>query len=409
MKKASLRVNKYFLLFCLLTVPFFDNGFVNNYPVLDAAFKFMKISAGFVVMYLYLFHHRHSFNALDRVFFSYEALLLVSTLINRADIFRAITTIYSNLIVFMLYEIGFDRSRQFIRSQYVCFSVIIYANLACEILFPEGMYTAPVTNYTQNWILGYYNGHTLYYMMAICMALLYSAVWRRWAGTVMMIASVYVASVLVRSGGTLAALFVVGVLLVLYTRKICPLKYHTWWLVPLVFILLIVVLRVSELSNYVYYVSSAAFGKGSSFAARLELWLKEVVYILRSPVYGHGIESQLQRLSQYGWGLHTHNLVFEILHQGGIIGFVLFALVVLVVGRRVRELRYKRIYCIICIAFAGWIVNTLMEPYTTPFLVALFVVGYRSTEIEQPYRKMGLVSNSRTGEHFRAVAGGKLT
>lgn len=29
--------------------------------------------------------------------------------------------------------------------------------------------------------------------------------------------------------------------------------------------------------------------------------------------------------------------------------------------------------------------------YTTPFLVALFVVAYRSTEIEQPCRKMDLV------------------
>ncbi|MBQ7543976.1 MAG: O-antigen ligase family protein [Synergistaceae bacterium] len=373
-----MKINKHFLMYTLMTIPFLPIGGFLEAMHIKGLVSLMKFFAAVFILYQYLFSHKHKFNMLDTVFFAYEAFLMLNTFMHGISLFETLKSgyIFSNMIIFMLYEIGFDNSKQFIRSQFTVFLLIILMNLATELAFPGGLYAS---SSPKVWLLGYYNTHSTLYVMAILMACLYAEMYRKQAGAVLTIAAIYAAALLVKSGGTLAFLSVTAVLLVFYRRTRLAVNYYMWWIVLIVFFMGIIVLHSSEIGRRVYAVSEYAFSKGGSLLGRMQAWVYSFAAFLRNPVFGYGFV----HTEQYGWAMHAHNLVLEILHQGGLVQLMLFALMIFTAGHRLRRIKNVRLYCAISTAFAGWIIISLVEPFMTPFLMALFVVAFRAGAIEK--------------------------
>ena len=336
----------------------------------------MKFFAAVFILYQYLFSHKHKFNMLDTLFFAYEAFLIVNTFMHGLSLFDTLKSsyIFQNMIIFMLYEIGLDNSKQFIKSQLVVFLLIIMMNLATELAFPGGLYTSSL-----NWLLGYYNTHSTVYVMAILMACLYTYICKKRLAPAATVIAIYIAALLVKSGGTLAFLSVTALLLIFYRRTRLAVNYHMWWIVPIIFFCGIIVLHSSEMGRRVYALSEYAFNKGGSLLGRMEAWVYSFAEFLRNPVFGYGFV----HADKYGWAIHSHNLVLEILHQGGVVQLSLFARMIITAGSRLRKIKNDKLYCAISIAFIGWIIISLVEPYMTPFLMALFVVAFRAGAIEK--------------------------
>ena len=99
-------------------------------------------------------------------------------------------------------------------------------------------------------------------------------------------------------------------------------------------------------------------------------------------MFGYGFV-HAENYGGYSWTMHSHNLVLEILHQGGVVQLSLFALMIITAGSRLKKIKNDKLYCAISIAFIGWIIISLVEPYMTPFLMALFVVAFRAGAIEK--------------------------
>ena len=74
-------------------------------------------------------------------------------------------------------------------------------------------------------------------------------------------------------------------------------------------------------------------------------------------------------------------LSFEILYQGGGIGLCIWITIVIVAGRRIYKYRNTNESKIIATAFLGWCVATLVEPFTSCFLMGMFVVAYHSNSM----------------------------
>ena len=379
---GKISINTRVMLYILLSIPFLLDSNIMRLNMLSL-FLYRGIKYFSMAIILITFILKMKITKIDILIFLYEIHLVIATLFQGADIERAIKTVYPVVFYVMLFEIGMDYYHEFIKAQCICYLLIVIINLMTEIIFPHGMYIAEITGYWQEWFLGYYNNHSIYYIAGFCMVFLSYIVNKdNFLSPVIYSIVVVISSVLTWSGGVLGTLLVMALLFIissLINSKM--LNYATYWMIPPVFIGITVVFHQIVQINRLMHIVQSLFGKGGSFIARLGLWRREITYISQHPVMGHGIENAYTRLRQYGWGLHTHNLILEIIHQGGIIGILLFISLIVLSGRELLSCRDTKVINVVSIAFLGWIIATLVEPFTDLKLITLFVVAYRSSEI----------------------------
>jgi O-antigen ligase len=184
-----------------------------------------------------------------------------------------------------------------------------------------------------------------------------------------------ISSVLTWSGGVLVAVFLSVFFIFMGKKHTRLFNYMNYWLIQPAALILILGLQVQ---NTFRWFLDSFLGKWSSITGRINLWKKVVEYISVSPVIGYGMETGLVREIKTGmyWAVHAHNLILEILYQGGVVYFGLFILLVCLCGRKMMRNKNTFVVVVIAAAFGGWSVHSIVEPYITPFLMGMFIVGY---------------------------------
>ena len=173
--------------------------------------------------------------------------------------------------------------------------------------------------------------------------------------------------------------------------------YYTYWSVHLFFFLFIVVLK---LQNMFRWLIDGMLGKWDSLLARMNVWNRTQELILDAPLLGHGVLDAASRGLESGflWAVHAHNLLLETLYQGGLVNLVLWVVIIVIAGKRLYRYRNTMESKIISIAFGGWCLATLVEPFTSPFLMGMFIVAYYSNKAS--LRKQENMSNPDIAAKF---------
>lgn len=389
MLKIRTNINIITILFFLFALPYGASLYITDNNILKKLFLLGKIGV-LLILCIYILFVKRRISLPAVLIIAMQIYLLIVTFFRLADVRRCLSTILPILGIILLYDIGFGFPKEFVKSQYFLFYFLIILNFISELLFPDGMYCADLTGYTQYWILGYYNNHTLAYIPAICFSLLYRQLYNKKLGPDLLILITIVSALLVKSGGVV---FTLGIILMF----LCFLKYGKWtinyywaWSIHVIFFFFILIMKNRKVIDLVILVADFIFNKSKSFTARYHLWGNALDYIRQKLIWGHGIESQMKRLSEYGWGLHTHNFVLEILHQGGIIYAGMFIILVIIVGKRISKCQNLILRGSLIIPILGWIVDTLMEPFMTAFLLVLLVLAYHYKDIEKDVNIMRL-------------------
>jgi O-antigen ligase len=157
-------------------------------------------------------------------------------------------------------------------------------------------------------------------------------------------------------------------------------NYANYWLIQLVALILIMFFQIQ---NIFQLILKSVLGKGDSIIGRIKLWEKVISYIRNSLIIGYGLETGVVRELKTGmnWASHAHNLILEILYQGGLVYFILFVVLIDLCGKKMMKNKGSYVVVIISAAFAGWSVHSIVEPYIAPFLMGLFIIGYYSDRI----------------------------
>lgn len=110
------------------------------------------------------------------------------------------------------------------------------------------------------------------------------------------------------------------------------------------------------------------------------LWDRILMFVSASLFTGYGVEDGTVRELKTGFhfAMHAHNMLLEILYQGGIVNILLWIGIVVIAGRKLYQYRYTSESKLIATAFLGWCIATLVEPFTSPFLMGMFVIAYHS-------------------------------
>ena len=224
------------------------------------------------------------------------------------------------------------------------------------------------------YFLGYYNNHSMYYIPALLFAWLYAFETKKYLRALIMTVVVWISAFLVWAGGTLVALAIMTSVFIITIKK--PIKtcnYFSFWTIHFIFLISIFVLNFGGL---ITRISNDILNKGRSFDARIALWIKYIALIKNKWLTGHGVWDVAYRENQVGtyWGMHAHNMILEIMYKGGLVYLTLFATLVIVSGRNLKYDVYND--QVVSIAFLGWIICTLVEPFVGPFLMGMFLIAY---------------------------------
>ena len=388
----NLRGASYWLLIVFLTLPHMNPPYLEQIPAAEQLINILRVITVLIIVLWYILK-RMSASLVVVLVAVWRFFLVSSTLVQEGALYNSIVESFSIIGVVLLYDAACNsRKATFLSAQLFCFELMIYINLITEILYPGGLYSGGngFVFYTKKWFLGLYNTHTRYYFPALLFAWLYKKTTGKKLRAYLILTAILVSSIRVWSGGTLLSLGLIIIVYVLFKDRTHIFNYYNYWILHIIFFVFIVILK---LQNYFIWLIDDILGKWASLIDRMNLWDKVIELILEAPVIGHGIWDSVSRTIEDGvvFGGHAHNMLLEILYQGGAIGLSLWIAIVIVAGIPVLRYRDSAESKIIATAFLGWCVHTLVEPYTTPFLMGMFVIAYHSNRElagkRQPCRK----------------------
>lgn len=377
----------YWLFLVLMTFPHLEPPYLDTFPILETAFTLMK-AATFLVMLFWFFLSRRRIPYVILLTAVWRSVFVLSTILHDGQIYASIASSFSVLSVMLLYELAYTRENAtFLSAQLFCFELVIYINLVTVILFPGGLYSdgSYLFIHQKNWFLGYYNGYTLYCVPALMFAWLYKYKTGDKFRTYALSLAIVITAVKMWSGGVLMALLAMAIVYTFFKNRTSLFNYYSYWLLHVVFLIAIFALRIQNLFSWLI---GDFLGKMTSLLFRIDIWEKTIELFWQSPIIGHGMQISFTRAAEYhqNHGIHAHNMLLEVLYQNGIVGMCLWIGVIILAGRCIYQYRNTMESKIIATAFLGWCIATLVEPFTSSFLMGMFVIAYHSNRGERSAR-----------------------
>lgn len=370
----------YWLFLVFLTLPHMKPEYLARIPTVDMVFDILR-GASFLVIAFWYVIGRKSISLVIVLVAVWRAFLVSSTFMHGGEVYACIVGSFSIMSIVMLYDVAYDSERStFLSAQLFCFELVIYINLLTEMIFPSGLYTTVSTIiHSENWFIGYYNNHSKFFIPALMFAWLYREKTGKTMRTILLTMAIYISALLVWSGGVLLSLTGMTLVFLFLKKRTWLLNYYTYWLLHIVFFLGVYVLHIQD---WFHWLLEGILGKLSSLTFRITLWGRVLKLIADSPILGHGSQDVFVRTAEVhlAHGVHAHNMLLEQLYLGGVIGLILWVCIILLSGRQLMKYADTQESKIISIAFLGWCIATLVEPFTTAFLMGMFVIAYRSNQ-----------------------------
>ena len=94
----------------------------------------------------------------------------------------------------------------------------------------------------------------------------------------------------------------------------------------------VVIFRVYD-NKYTRFIIEQLLHKEMNFSGRLQTWNSGILYFLQKPIWGHGRDG-LYQMSFFHNVTSSHNIFLDILDQVGIIGFILFDIMLIMTAMK---------------------------------------------------------------------------
>ena len=171
---------------------------------------------------------------------------------------------------------------------------------------------------------------------------------------------------LLKSAATAEAIFLLFIIASTYyfyklskNEKIkFDLDYKKTWLLIIVVFLLVLTIVGSDLA----YTVAGFFGKDGSFTGRDAIWNRAKELIAQSPIFGYGMEDVFFKTMRLIYS-HCHNILLEILYDGGIVGLSLYAAMIIFFAPKNNPVSCIFNICLFCYLFGQCFETQLAFPY----------------------------------------------
>lgn len=322
------------LFFVILTIPHINPGYLNQIPFAEMLIDGWRL-ASFAIIFVLAILKKGQLSLAAILIFLQQLYILLITVVHGGDIYGCMTVVFSTVSVVLLYTVGLNASDRdmFISAQLFCFECAVYMNLVTVFLYPDTMYIEHNSLFvsTKNWFLGYYNNYSQYFIPALMFAWLHKAVSGKIFRAYLLTVAIFVTAVLTWSGGVLVCLFGMAIMYLILKDYTGIFNGYSCWSIHILFWAFISIIATQR---WIRWLIGEVLGKWNSFLLRLSMWKRAGELIGEAPILGHGIKDSISREVEVGfrWAMHAHNMVLEILYQGGLVNLLLWVLIIIVSG-----------------------------------------------------------------------------
>ena len=329
--------------------------------------------------------------------YAYFLLLLISTLLSPSG--NILQWYYQTIVDVSICNIMFlwikNNYRTCISYLLTYLELLLIVNLATIILFPNGMYFNGV--YSQ-WFLGYDNTHIRWMIPALTLSLIWSFIQAsngKWKANHLGVHSrtlflwgICLCQIVISASATSIVAFVsfTGLLLFLSKdQKIIINRKRNIYTMKFSFLIAVIgTVTVALMANFLLpnlLESIQSFFNKNIEVNRMIVWRNAIMHILQNPILGVGIELQsvtgMKLMGSTLQGTSAHNYILNVLYQSGITGFILFANIYRMIGKRVDAKKGTLLSAYLCIYYSVIAIMGLSEPqHSAVCLYIMWCIGY---------------------------------
>lgn len=368
----------------LFAVPFFNDVYTGYQIIPDWIMDYLKILA-FAALLILMIVCKKKISPLAIVLFLYEMWWFASTLINYPKLegdmlHKSICDIANTLSMALIIEYFKDDPKSLVMGLMLNFELAIYPNFITVILknIPGDRY----------YLLGFYAVLILWIMPAICVAMLYMSLFKKYIrATILIVISLATIVMVSCATETVAFLGMLGVLaLGLIVSRIKAFKRVKVSLS--IFLVLAILMNAFVLFIYnggsfplIDVFIEKFLGRSTTFTNRTLIWAKAIQSIAEKPIIGHGYRPVLILDSGFQ-AIHAHNQILHVLNVRGIIGLILFAIFHIILCIKVDKSKNTFERLVMTGACFGIFLTYITEAYKKFFRFYLvFFLAYHIDEL----------------------------
>lgn len=357
--------------YMLLLIPYFKPAVLGVLPgtgLLEQLFDLWRMLAAMIIFVMYVFQMvrlRRPPSGVMVCLLIYLGFIALATLARENNLWSLANYVLTIVTFCMLLELSLRQDPM--RAMDLLFyplTVLVLANFMLLAVFPGGLCKGGTYDYGYN-LLGIDNFLSpllIPYMFLVCLRSTMKTGGLDSVAYVMMgVSAVSILLVWTATGimGLAAALLF---LLFFYLRP----RQRIWSfnLSLLVGFGLFFAIVLFRLQNLFALFIEGVLHKGLSFTGRTDIWDKALALFLASPFLGYGIaqSGKIYRISKHKY-YHAHNVVLEILVEGGVFSLLAFLMMLLLSGRQLLIYRRHPYACLLSAGLTACALMTVMEPF----------------------------------------------
>lgn len=373
-------------IYILLFLPHFKPAYFDQVPLMDNIFNFARIISAAIILTLYFIRGKYS--KIILLISLLQISLLVSTIINKGDLFKLAISSFSIIVTCMLLEIGIlTNVKVLIRAIFFLLGFLIFINFITIILYPNGMYQ---TLYKDNYFLGYDNIHITIILPAISIGLLKIKMeQKQFIMTTLILVTSFISIYLRWSATSVFGVTLFLLFIIFYKLKITKKFGITSYIVINIAIFLLVV--ILSVQNIFTYLIVDLLHKDLTFTGRTFIWDKALMYIKDSMIWGNGVENPALTFDRLGV-FHAHNFYLDLMYRGGVIALTIFIIILFVSGKKFSKFQGNDLGTIISFTIFDFLVIFQVEAYQyMPLFYGIIIMAYHIDSIIFEYSNTSFI------------------
>jgi len=349
------------LMWLIIFLAFIKPEYLARNDTFDSACNYVRVATCIFSVMGILLSKRISGRLLVVVFYLFPVLIV--TIINGGDVYKAIASMVVIFAMFAMFEnLGLKEIKNRVKILNFLLLVILVIDVITILAYPNGLYqlenTREITFYTDDvWFLGYKNDHPPYYFLACFTSVLcifFNDMKRKYFYIAVIVHIASLLGVISMFAGCGIYSFVIYIGLLICLLKIKSFKMEFNHAVGIHIILFILLTTVSL--NPMFIKVFSIIGKERTMAIRAKVWTTTWEYVSRSILWGHGYENSIDLLwlqKMAAGAVTSHNSIMDMFLVGGCITASAFILLLFQIGKKIRWLRAesKKLYAYLSIVF----------------------------------------------------------
>lgn len=370
------------ILYLLLIIPLFGIPIINYYfdTLYTILFRYIVLGEG--ALLLIIFWGTTQNKQVDAYFYLFGLFCLyslINTLKNKGDYTAAVTTFLPSFCMLLIIE-SFDEDLGLILDiirEYLY--TLVFINQIFIFLYPNGMYVSTgIEGYSLNWLLGY-KSTIQYFVWPLCILTILKKDTKFKTYVALVLCNLQ--AITSSNQMLIASLIVIDIIYIFRNEKMK--KVVNIYSIQILYIVLnfVFVSGLYDSIQSLVYLIANAFHKNVT-SGRMNIWRSTLNQIPQKLFFGHGRVDSSIRYGMYGRVSHSHNVILEILYQGGIVWLANFIVFNLHIAHLLWQKRDSETTWYICIGILGIYLMSIVEIYLQPVATGIWLIFALASKVD---------------------------